>query len=165
MKDIIYRLFLILTHKNFPIPGNYLYIQYLPSHFFPGITRVGLLYDKISPLIFADIAMTLWHAINTIHNNKKKYLFLEHEHTPYVLRISYYGTIFRAEKTSNYIKSAACLLCQITFFEHTYVIHFLTLKKYQQDRIVSENSKIIIWSCTKNIYDYQQSECLNFGDR
>ena len=33
MKDIIYRLFLILTHKNFPIPGNYLYIQYLVTSF------------------------------------------------------------------------------------------------------------------------------------
>ena len=136
MKDIICRLFLILTHKNFPIPGNYLCsIQYLVTSF-QELLELAYYMIKISPLIFADIAMTLWHAINTIHNNKKKYLFLEHEHTPYVLRIPYHDTIFRAEKT-NYIKSAVCLLCQITFFEHTFVINFITLKKYQQDRISS----------------------------
>ena len=58
MKDIIYRLFLILTHKNFPIPGNYLYIQYLVTSF-QELLELAYYMIKISPLIFADIAMTL----------------------------------------------------------------------------------------------------------
>ena len=88
LKDIIYRLFLILTHKNFPIPGNYLYIQYLPSHFFPGITRVGLLYMIKFLLWFLPTLQWLYDMLLIQYIMiKRNTFFLNIHHTYYVFRI------------------------------------------------------------------------------